>query len=105
MSDADNPTTKASEALREAAKGLIEQAERLEAEIASDQVPTVPVAKVKPLEPLGPPADADEAALRLIALDASTSGRNRDEVEAELSAKYPGAEISSLLDRFYPPQP
>ena len=105
MSSANNPATKAAQALREAAKGLIEHAERLEAEIASNPVPTIPVVAVKPLEPLGPPADADEAALRLIALDASTSGRNRDEVEAELLAKYPGAEISSLLDRFFPPQP
>ena len=104
MSDAGNPTSRAAQALREAAKGLIEHAEHLEAGMASHPAPTAPVEEVKPLEPLGPPADADEAALRLIALDASTSGQNRDEVESELSAKYPDAEIASLLDRFFPPQ-
>ena len=105
MSDVDNPTARAAQALREAAKGLIEQAEQLEAGRATHAAPEAPGQEVKPPEPLGPPADADEAALRLIALDASTSGRDRDEVESELAAKYPDAEISSLLDRFYPPQP
>ncbi|CAB4859487.1 MAG: hypothetical protein F2799_00465 [Actinobacteria bacterium] len=105
MSSANNPATKAAQALREAANGLIRHAEELEAGVASDSGPLTPVEAVKPLEPLGPPADADEAAMRLVALDAATSGRSRDEVDAELSAKYPNAEISSLLDRFYPPQP
>ena len=91
-----NPISEAALQLRAASAELITRAESLESLAQEDDL-AAPAERL----PLEPPADSEEAAVRLIALDAATSGRPRSEVEDELKDSHPTVDSAPLLDRFY----
>ena len=102
MESPTDPVRSAAAELRATAAALLSKADELDAAAeAADERAAAQVAVEAEPEPLAPAADAGEAAARLIALDAATSGRDRSEVEEELSKFYPNVDSSALLDRFY----
>ena len=102
MHSPTDPVRSAAAELRDAAAALLRKADELDAAAqAADEQAAAELAREADAEPLAPAAGADEAAARLIALDAATSGRDRDEVEEELSQSYPNIDSKTLLDRFY----
>lgn len=86
------PTHEAVEALRKAAAELSKRADELEQGLSEAE---------SRIEPLAPAGSDDEAAARLIALEGSSSGRDRSEVIAQIKAEYPSADAESLVARFY----
>ena len=90
---------KAAAELRATAAGLTKQAERLDA--AANAIREAAASEAARLEPLEPAASDDEAAARLIALEASSSGRAKDDVLAQLKRDFPSVDVESLVARFY----
>ena len=88
----------AADALRQTAADLTRQAVLLER--AADDVAAAAEAPAE-IEPLAPATSDDEAAARLIALEAASSGRDRADVLAELEKAYPSVDGKSLVARFY----
>ena len=85
-------THEAVEALRQAASELSARADQLEERLNEAQAHS---------EPLAPTDSDEEAAARLIALEAASSGRDRAEVLAQLKAEFPTVDAESLVSRFY----
>lgn len=85
--------------LRSTAAGLIRRAEQLEG-VASELEAQSTSTSAAP-EPLSHTDSDDEAAARLIALEAAASGRDRNDLLGQLERDFPSVDAESLVQRFY----
>lgn len=85
--------------LRSVAAELLKKADLLDK--TADQFEAESAAASAVAEPLAPADSDDETAARLITLEASASGRDRAEVEAQLKRDFPSVDAESLVARFY----